>query len=278
MFNNWHKKEKPVFTGVTRGLGGFGFGGGGGGANKMEASGGTTFEPGDGFKYHIFTSSSSPGFAVSIAGPGEVEYVIVGGGGGGGVRTGGGGGAGGFRSGTSTGLSATAYPIVVGAAGAGRPISLPGPYTGGVGGHSTFNSIRSEGGGGGVGPTRPANGAKGASGGGGGYTSTTAGVGNRQADTDTPVPSQGNPGGTGGLDGPGYHPSWGGGGGGAGAAGSNGSPPGGGGAGGVGSAGGSPGNGNGGPRATYYQIKATTIYCYLVWPFYLSWHSPLHDG
>ena len=33
-----------------------------------------------------------------------------------------------------------------------------------------------------------------------------------------------------------------------------------------------------GPRATYYQIKATTIYCYLVWPFYLSWYSPLHDG
>ena len=32
------------------------------------------------------------------------------------------------------------------------------------------------------------------------------------------------------------------------------------------------------PRATYYQIKATTIYCYLVWPFYLSWYSPLHDG
>ena len=77
----------------------------GGGANSgptvgsMNASGGTTFTPGDGYKYHIFTSSSTPGFAVSSAGPGEVEYVIVGGGGGGGRRTGGGGGAGGFRSG-----------------------------------------------------------------------------------------------------------------------------------------------------------------------------------
>ena len=29
MLDKWFKKEKPVFTGVTRGVGGFGFGGGG---------------------------------------------------------------------------------------------------------------------------------------------------------------------------------------------------------------------------------------------------------
>ena len=40
MFDKWHKKEKPVFTGITRGLGGFGFGSGGG-AGPSNASGGT---------------------------------------------------------------------------------------------------------------------------------------------------------------------------------------------------------------------------------------------
>ena len=185
-----------------------------GAPNVMSASGGTTFTPGDGYKYHIFTASSTPGFAVSNAGPGEVEYVIVGGGGGGGIRTGGGGGAGGFRSGTSTGLTATAYPIVVGAAGAATP-EPSNPMTGGMGGHSTFNSIRSEGGGGGkgyAGTPSPANQWNGASGGGGAYPTSkqSGGTGNREAGTDTPVPSQGNPGGTGGLDGPGFYPSWGG--------------------------------------------------------------------
>ena len=36
MLGNWHKKEKPVFTGITRGLGGFGFGkaAGGGGSSS----------------------------------------------------------------------------------------------------------------------------------------------------------------------------------------------------------------------------------------------------
>ena len=30
MLDKWFKKEKPVFTGITRGLGGFGFGASGG--------------------------------------------------------------------------------------------------------------------------------------------------------------------------------------------------------------------------------------------------------
>ena len=69
-----------------------------------------TFTPGDGYKYHIFTASSTPGFAVSVVGPGEVEYVMSVDNfqyGGGGRRTGGGGGAWriGFRSGSSTGLT-----------------------------------------------------------------------------------------------------------------------------------------------------------------------------
>ena len=31
MLDKWHKKEKPVFTGIARGVGGFAFGSGGGG-------------------------------------------------------------------------------------------------------------------------------------------------------------------------------------------------------------------------------------------------------
>ena len=212
--------------------------GAGGGANagpsspsQLSASGGTTHTPGDGYKYHVFTSSATPGFDVSNAGLGEVEYLIVGGGGGGGRRTGGGGGAGGLRTGTSTGLTpGTAYPIVVGAGGAGGLYPAPQPYTGDMGGHSSFNSIRSEGGGGGKGFTgtpSPAYQFNGGSGGGGAYGTPKrpGGLGNREAGTDTPVPSQGNDGGTGGQPSGGMHPSWGGGGGGAGQVGGNGGSP-----------------------------------------------------
>ena len=44
IFRDFFVKEKPVFTGITRGIGGFGFGaaGGGGGADPITATGGTT--------------------------------------------------------------------------------------------------------------------------------------------------------------------------------------------------------------------------------------------
>ena len=45
IFRDFFVKEKPVFTGITRGIGGFGFGGGGGGAGDAgvgSATGGTT--------------------------------------------------------------------------------------------------------------------------------------------------------------------------------------------------------------------------------------------
>ena len=49
----------------------------------ITATGGTTTTPGNGYKYHFFTTSATPGFAVSsVTGPGEIEYIIVGGGGG----------------------------------------------------------------------------------------------------------------------------------------------------------------------------------------------------
>ena len=72
----------------------------------LTASGGTTTEPGNGYKYHFFTSSGT--FSVTEIGDlaAEVEYLVVAGGGGGGKggeqggddRHAGGGGAGGFRT------------------------------------------------------------------------------------------------------------------------------------------------------------------------------------
>ena len=49
IFKDFFVKEKPVFTGITRGLGGFGFGasGGGGGGSPFGASGGTKITFGD---------------------------------------------------------------------------------------------------------------------------------------------------------------------------------------------------------------------------------------
>lgn len=105
MFNNWHKKEKPVFTGVTRGLGGFGFGGGGGAvAPNFQASGGTkqtqVSTPEGTFTVHTFlsdgqfiiqTAEASKQLDLLMVGggcPGENitnPSGIVGGGGGGGV-------------------------------------------------------------------------------------------------------------------------------------------------------------------------------------------------
>ena len=79
IFNEFFKKEKPVFTGLK-----FGFGSGGGGASApgIKASGGTTVAPGNGYQYHIFTNPNSDDFQVfeSI----NVDVLVVAGGGGGG--------------------------------------------------------------------------------------------------------------------------------------------------------------------------------------------------
>jgi len=125
-----------------------------------------------------------------------VSYMVVAGGGGGSAGcSGGGGGAGGFREyespvtpytsspldgnpgGTAITVSATPYPIVVGAGGAGGPGTTKG-LNGSV---STFSTICSAGGGaGGVGNNAPPvrDGADGGSGGGGGHTAAPGGTGN----------------------------------------------------------------------------------------------------
>jgi hypothetical protein len=171
-----------------------------------------------------------------------VSHMVVAGGGSGGGEYGGGGGAGGFRetkspvtpytasplcgSGTPANIitvTATCYPITVGAGGA----SIAGPTpcaVGNPGNASTFSTIPSAGGGGGRWNNDPCGvGAGGSGGGGGGGGPGLAGVGN----TPPVTPAQGTPGGVGGGGTPpggSCAPAYGrGGGGGAGVAGSNGS-------------------------------------------------------
>jgi hypothetical protein len=173
-------------------------------AQFVAATGGTITTCGD-YKIHAFTGPGT--FTVSCAGNSQgsnsVDYLVVAGGGGGGYNRGaGGGGAGGFRSSTSLPISATAYPITVGAGGAGSPTSPP--FASVPGNPSIFSSITSAGGGGGgsgVGTCYPVDvrsGAPGGSGGGMGLSgfgsspTQTFGTGN----TPPVSPSQGNNGGT----------------------------------------------------------------------------------
>ena len=153
----WRSIHQSVFTDV--------------GTNELyiAASGGNATLTCGNFKTHVFTGPGT--FTVSCAGnscgSNILEYLVVaggGGGGGGGTEPGnkfqgaGGGGAGGWRSFTSispaspsnapAGLtaSATAYPITVGAGGAGDPSNSTG---GSRGANSVFSTITSTGGGGG---------------------------------------------------------------------------------------------------------------------------------
>lgn len=201
----------------------------------ITATGGTITTCGN-YKIHTFTSPGT--FCVSNAGagtptsPSNVDYLVVAGGGGGGsgptpgpaTGHGGGGGAGGYResSGAASGcytasplgacvsalpVSATGYPITVGAGGAG------GGFGNGVNGsNSVFSTITSAGGG--YGGTLSGNGNSGGSGGGGGQIGPAGGSGN----TPPVSPPQGQNGGAPG----GPNTSSGGGGGGAGAVGQTG--------------------------------------------------------
>jgi hypothetical protein len=186
----------------------------------VTATGGTVLTCGN-FKTHVFTGPGS--FVVTGAGndlgSNSVEYMVVAGGGGGQRSAGGGGGAGGFRqnypSPAVTGLpvTATTYPITVGAGGtAGNP---GGPSCGVTkGGNSIFSTITSAGGGTGFGG---GGGAPGGSGGGADTSPTNVGTGN----TPPVSPPQGNPGGIAAPFSPSPSGGTSGGGGGAGASGTN---------------------------------------------------------
>ena len=193
IFNEFNKKEKPVFTGLK-----FGFGGGGSGGGEplypgpFSASGGTETVPGNGYTYHTFSTTGTDTFVVS-SGSKNIELLIVAGGGGAGGYRCSGGGAGGLiyygpQSTTSTaGASYEVIPgtynIQVGAGGTGND-----PDNSLEGTPSYFGPVVATGGG--AARQNPA-GTPGGSGGGWGINSnpqpyTTAGQG---------TPGQGFPGG-----------------------------------------------------------------------------------
>ncbi len=177
-------------------------------SNFIEATGGAITTCGN-CRIHTFTGPGS--FTVSRVHPcaanNQVSYMVVGGGGGSGSASGGygtgGGGAGGFREDKSPvtpytasplegagpiTVTATAFPITVGAGGTAG--TEPTPNLGTAGGVSTFSTITSAGGG----QTQ----ANGGSGGGGGPGHAT-GVGSGGTGNTPPVsPAQGNNGGPGG--------------------------------------------------------------------------------
>jgi len=175
-------------------------------ATFISATGGTITTSGD-FKIHTFTGDGC--FVVSCAPSGAapgVDYLVVAGGGGGGSDRGGGGGAGGTRFSASTftvcgspgspianptgiTVSASTYPITVGAGGTGSPC-VPG-NTGCAGSNSVFSTITSAGGG--FGGASPGGGGSGGSGGGGGCGGPRAGG---SGNTPPVSPPQGTNGGT----------------------------------------------------------------------------------
>jgi len=204
------------------------------GATYIAATGGTVTTCGN-YKIHTFTGPGT--FTVcSVGNPfgsASVDYLVVGGGGGGGARWhSGGGGAGGYRESKATGapwtasplatstslpVSATAYPITVGAGGSGG--ASGGNNNGTDGNNSIFSTITAAlGGRGGSYNTTGNPGGSGGGGGSGTNPSQAGGTGN----TPPVSPPQGNNGGNGETPAPG---GGGGGGGGAGGAGSNFSSP-----------------------------------------------------
>ncbi len=122
IFRDFFVKEKPVFTGITRGLGGFGFGAsGGGGGPSFSASGGTKITNGL-YTIHHFPCPSRTADATDnfqVTGSGTVDVCVIGAGGGGGsgmpgAYSGGGGGAGGVVIKFDQPVTAQSYPIVTG--------------------------------------------------------------------------------------------------------------------------------------------------------------------
>ncbi len=142
----------------------------------ITATGGTITTPGDGYKYHFFTSPGSNPFNVT-AGSGGIEYVLIAGGGSGADRGdgAGGGGAGGVlgdglglppstNQGGSVEATVQDYTLSVGA---GHPGGAS-ETTGGPGTPSTgFGKTAVGGGGGGQNNITPGDGGDGGSGGGG---------------------------------------------------------------------------------------------------------------
>ena len=133
IFKDFFVKEKPVFTGIARGIGGFSFGAAAGGSSGPatqyggSASGGTISGgiPVGNYRYfHISTETPAPqkNLVLSSDCPADAISILVGGGGGGGGAGHGGGGGGGgivhLEFGDSA-LPAGTYPVSIGGGGNG---------------------------------------------------------------------------------------------------------------------------------------------------------------
>ena len=179
------------------------------GATFISATGGSTANDGD-FKVHTFTGPGT--FCVSsianTAANNEVSYIVVAGGGGGGSNYAGGGGAGGFRESksgvdtytasplegaTNITVTATAFPIAVGAGGTGGTSNAGGP----CGTASTFSTVTSAGGGGGGSVGNPSTLAGANGGSGGGNANDSQPLPAPSGNTPSVSPPQGNNGGQG---------------------------------------------------------------------------------
>ena len=115
IFRDFFVKEKPVFTGITRGIGGFGFGKAAAGGGGQQVTGGTAFPIGD-YDYRVFSAGDS---ALGLN-SGTITYdilVVAGGGAGGTDKVAGacgGGGGGATIYATNQTLSTGDYNIFVG--------------------------------------------------------------------------------------------------------------------------------------------------------------------
>jgi hypothetical protein len=126
----------PFFTGVARGF----FKGAaevGGGAAALSASGGTTYTPGNGYKYHVFNYPNSSPF--DVTGTGNVEVLIVAGGGASAESYHAGAGGGGVVWHKLFPVTTGPYTVTIGAGGLDPR---------GNGGDSTFGGMTAKGGGG----------------------------------------------------------------------------------------------------------------------------------
>ncbi len=122
IFRDFFVKEKPVFTGITRGLGGFGFGASGSaaGGGGFSATGGTKITYGS-YTIHHFPCPSRTANATDnfiVTGSGTVDVCVIGAGDGGGsgmpgAYSGGGGGAGGVVIKFDQPVTEQSYPIEI---------------------------------------------------------------------------------------------------------------------------------------------------------------------
>lgn len=176
---------------------------------SFQASGGTIYTPGNGYKYHKFSEPNSDDFEVSelseTASNNKIEILIVAGGGtnsGGSYR--GGNGAGGVVHSTNIAIPAIGtYPVGVGAKGGTDPAPQNGADST-FGGHP-IGTITAKGGGGG-GVYGVSDGKPGGSGGGKQDSTDSSGTGTQPAQNPAWTPQSGfnqygNPGGGGGTTG-----------------------------------------------------------------------------